>query len=162
MNHKLLTAYSLALVTLAGARSYAAGRPTPPTRDPHTSGYAEAKELPDSQIPPVDAEGNFIVGPTHDRPAESTAHEDVPQGTIFNLKMESADSKIYPGIAREQGHFRHARSERSVEARRHDKPFRSVHEKGHRLCPQAVRSGYSGAVHRGCRRTGPAVVYGIR
>ena len=29
----------------------------------------------------------------------------VPQGTIFNLTMNSADSKIYPGIARDPGTF---------------------------------------------------------
>jgi enterochelin esterase-like enzyme len=31
--------------------------------------------------------------------------EGVPQGTIVNFTMESAESKIYPGIAREQGTF---------------------------------------------------------
>ena len=34
----------------------------------------------------------------------------VPQGTVFNFTMNSADSKIYPGIARDAGHVRHARS----------------------------------------------------
>jgi enterochelin esterase-like enzyme len=34
-----------------------------------------------------------------------TVHEGVPQGQVFNLTMESKDSKIYPGIAREQGTF---------------------------------------------------------
>ena len=43
----------------------AAPRPTPPTRDPHTPGYVAATELPDGTLPPIDAEGNFIVGPTH-------------------------------------------------------------------------------------------------
>ena len=40
-------------------------RPTPPTRDPHTPGYVTAKELPDGAVPPADADGNFIIGPTH-------------------------------------------------------------------------------------------------
>ena len=40
-------------------------RPTPPTRDPHTAGYVEAKELPDGEVPPADTDGNFIIGPTH-------------------------------------------------------------------------------------------------
>jgi enterochelin esterase-like enzyme len=106
MSSKLLIA-SISIVLLAGARMplCAAGRPTPPTRDPHTSGFVEAKELSDGQAPPADAEGNFILGPTHDRAPEMNAHEGVPQGTIFNLKMESADSKIYPGIARDQRTF---------------------------------------------------------
>ena len=42
-----------------------APRPVPPTRDPHTPGYVTATELPDGAIPPVDVDGNFIVGPTH-------------------------------------------------------------------------------------------------
>ena len=42
-----------------------ATRPTPPTRDPHTPGYVTARELPDGSNPPANADGNFIIGPTH-------------------------------------------------------------------------------------------------
>ena len=80
-------------------------RPTPPPRDPHTSGYVTATELPDGAVPPADADGNFIVGPTHAPAPETMVHEGVPQGTICNLTMNSADSKIYPGIARDPGTF---------------------------------------------------------
>ncbi len=80
-------------------------RPTPPTRDPHTPGYVTARELPDGAIPPADADGNFIIGPTHTPATEMVANDGVPQGTIVNFTMESTDSKIYPGIAREQGTF---------------------------------------------------------
>jgi iron(III)-enterobactin esterase len=76
-------------------------RPTPPTRDPHTAGYVAAKELPDGEIPPSNADGNFIIGPTHKPAAEMAVQEGVPQGTIINFTMESADSKIYPGIVRD-------------------------------------------------------------
>jgi iron(III)-enterobactin esterase len=82
-----------------------AARPTPPTRDPNTLGYVAAKELPDGTLPPRDAEGNFIVGPTHSPAPEIVGREDVPQGTVYNLTMSSADSKIYPGIARDAGTF---------------------------------------------------------
>jgi len=80
-------------------------RPTPPARDPHTSGYVEAKELPDGTVPPPNADGNFIIGPMHNPAPEMAVQDGVPQGTIVNFTMESADSKIYPGIAREQGTF---------------------------------------------------------
>jgi iron(III)-enterobactin esterase len=80
-------------------------RPTPPTRDPHTPGYVAAKELPDGTVPPADAYGNFIIGPTYTVPADMTVQPNVPQGTVHNFTMSSADSKIYPGIAREQGTF---------------------------------------------------------
>ena len=80
-------------------------RPTPPTRDPNTPGYVAAKELPDGTIPAADADGNFILGPTHSRAPEMTVQTNVPQGTVFNFTMSSADSKIYPGIAREPKTF---------------------------------------------------------
>jgi iron(III)-enterobactin esterase len=79
-------------------------RPTPPTRDPHTAGYVEAKELPDGEVPPANVEGNFIIGPTH-HPAPELAQTGELEGKVFNLTMHSADSKIYPGIARDPGTF---------------------------------------------------------
>jgi enterochelin esterase-like enzyme len=75
-------------------------RPTPPIRDPHTPGYVTATELPDGDIPPANADGNFIIGPTHNRAPEMMVQTNVPQGTVYNFTMNSADSKIYPGIAR--------------------------------------------------------------
>ena len=82
-----------------------AARPMPPTRDPNTPGYVTAKELPDGAVPPPDADGNFIIGPTHKPAPEMAVQEGVPQGTVYNFTMSSADSKIYPGIAREPGTF---------------------------------------------------------
>ena len=79
-------------------------RPAPPTRDPHTPGYVEAKELPDGALPPPGADGNFIIGPTHS-PAPEMTHTNLTHGTAFNFTMSSADSKIYPGIARDRGTF---------------------------------------------------------
>ena len=78
-------------------------RPPTPTRDPHTPGYVEAKELPDGTIPSINEEGNFIIGPMHNPAPEMTVQNSVPHGTVHNFEMSSSDSKIYPGIAREQG-----------------------------------------------------------
>ena len=80
-------------------------RPVPPTRDPKTPGYVAARDLPDGAVPPPDVDGNFIIGPTHNPAAEAVAHDGVLQGSICNITMSSADSKIYPGIAREAGTF---------------------------------------------------------
>jgi enterochelin esterase-like enzyme len=80
-------------------------RPTPPTRDPHAPGFVAATELPDGAVPPADADGNFILGPTHNRAPEMIVNTNVPQGTIYNFTMSSADSRFYPGIAREPGTF---------------------------------------------------------
>src|SRR5262245_55293730 len=78
-------------------------RPTPPTRDPNSPGYVTAKELPDGQVPPADVDGNFIIGPTHN-PAPEMAQREMT-GTVYNFSIESTDSKMYPGIARDQGTF---------------------------------------------------------
>ncbi len=80
-------------------------RPTPPTRDPHSPGFVVAKELPDGAVPPADVDGNFIVGPTHEPAPEMTVQDGVPHGKVFRFTMDSADSKIYPGIARDAGTF---------------------------------------------------------
>jgi len=80
-------------------------RPPAPTRDPSTPGYVKAKDLPDGENAPANADGDFALGPTHPAAPEMTVKEDVPHGTVFEFTMESADSKFYPGIAREAGTF---------------------------------------------------------
>ena len=79
-------------------------RPIPPTRDPHTPGYVAAKELPDGSVPPANEDGNFILGPTHPATAENSGQSPA-NGTVIEFTMNSSDSKIYPGIAREAGTF---------------------------------------------------------
>jgi enterochelin esterase-like enzyme len=80
-------------------------RPAPPTRDPHTPGYVTAMELPDGANAPANADGNFILGPTHSPAPESSANPAVPQGTVIEFAMTSAESKRYPGIARDPGTY---------------------------------------------------------
>jgi len=80
-------------------------RPTPPARDPNTAGYVTAKELPDGTLPPINADGNFVIGPTHPPAPEMTVRDNVPHGRTCNVTMNSADSRIYPGIVRDQGTF---------------------------------------------------------
>ena len=104
MTSRLVTLPWLILATVA-LSAQAATRPTPPTRDPHAPGFVEAKELADGAIPPSNAEGNYIIGPTHKRASEMTTKDDVPHGTIIPFTMNSTDSKIYPGIARDANTF---------------------------------------------------------
>ncbi len=80
-------------------------RPTPPTRDPHTPGYVAATELPDGTNASPNTDGNFILGPTHNPAPEVSPQPGVPQGTVSEFTMNSADSKLYPGIAREPNTF---------------------------------------------------------
>ena len=96
---------SLAVLILLQTTPPPAPRPAPPTRDPNTPGYVTARELPDGAVPPADTDGNFIIGATHNPAPELAVQEGVAQGTVYNFTMSSADSKIYPGIAREAGTF---------------------------------------------------------
>src|SRR6202167_2351248 len=90
--------------TAAAPQAQQTARPTPPTRDPHSPGYVQAKELPDGTVPPPDQDGNFIIGPTHPPAPEVTAQE-LTHGSVVEFTMSSADSKFYPGIARDKGTF---------------------------------------------------------
>ena len=98
-NHALL----LIALCLAGASSSLAGGPPTPARDPHTPGFVTATELPDGAVPPVDADGNFIIGPTHHPAPDTQPQPAVPKGTVYEFTISSSDSKIYPGIARDPG-----------------------------------------------------------
>ena len=89
----------------APAKASSGARPPDPTRDPNTPGYVKAKELPDGAIPSAKEDGNFIIGPTHNPAPEMAANEGVPKGDVFEFTMESKDSKIYPGMAREPNTF---------------------------------------------------------
>jgi iron(III)-enterobactin esterase len=108
----LCVAFLISLITgfdpvMAQAPATAARppRPTPPTRNPNTPGYVTGTELPDGANAPAKSDGNFILGPTHNPAPEMKVQEGVPQGTVSTFTMESTDSKIYPGIAREPGTF---------------------------------------------------------
>jgi len=80
-------------------------RPAAPTRDPNTPGYVTAKDLTDGENAPSNADGNFILGPTHNPAPEMAVEEGAPQGAVITFTMDSADSKFYPGIVREPGTF---------------------------------------------------------
>jgi iron(III)-enterobactin esterase len=80
-------------------------RPQPPTRDAHSAGYVAAHDLPDGSLPPADADGNFVLGPTHTPAPELAEPEAALQGSVVEFTMSSAESKYYPGIARTAGTF---------------------------------------------------------
>ncbi len=95
----------LGTVLLAAAPVVRAQRPAPPTRDPGTPGYVVARELPDGAVPPPDAAGNFVIGPTHAPAAEMRAQDGVPRGAVYTFTMSSAESRLFPGVARDAGTF---------------------------------------------------------
>jgi iron(III)-enterobactin esterase len=93
------------LATASSASAQASERPAPATRDPHTAGYVTAKELPDRVLPRPNADGNYILGPTHTPSPDINADNATPNGSVVEFTMNSTDSKIYPGIARDANTF---------------------------------------------------------
>ena len=57
---------------------------------------------PLTERPTPDKDGNFVIGPPYEPAPELTVKDGVPKGTISEFTMDSKDSKIYPGIARNQ------------------------------------------------------------
>jgi iron(III)-enterobactin esterase len=98
----------IGLIFLIGlARTQTASKetawPTPPTRDPHAPGYVSATELPDGATPAPNADGNFILGATHNPANEMVVHEALSRREVCGFDMTSAESKLYPGITRDPG-----------------------------------------------------------
>lgn len=89
----------------SAAAAQHAERPQPPIRDPHTPGYVQAQQLPDGAVPSPRADGNFILGPTHTPAPELASTDAALKGRVVEFTMASADSKYYPGIARDAGTF---------------------------------------------------------
>ncbi len=52
--------------------------------------------------PPVDVEGNFLVGPVYKPAPELKVLPGVPHGRIQQFTVSSADSKFFPGINRRE------------------------------------------------------------
>lgn len=87
-------------------------RPRPPTRLPTAPGTPAltpvgAKPGESAVLwgapgmnPPVDVDGDFLIGPEYIRAPELTPVQGVPKGTMYQITMASAASKIYPGITK--------------------------------------------------------------
>ena len=76
-------------------------RPPAPTRSPTAPGTPKLTAVAASGMnPPLEAEGDFLIGPDYVRAPELTPRDGVPKGRIERLTLKSADSRFYPGIAR--------------------------------------------------------------
>lgn len=101
---QIISCLAVVLAMVANANSATAQTPIP-IRNPLTPGYVKAIELADGTLPASTAIGNFIIGPTHNPAPQSIANDTAPKGTIYRLTINSTDSKIYPGIARDRNTF---------------------------------------------------------
>ena len=92
--------------------------------------------------------GNFIIGPTHNPAPEMTAQPGVPQGTFRTSRWSRRTSKIYPGIAREQGTFGTPDPNNPAKLDVTTSRPRRLHAACRGVCAAAVRARNGGAVHR--------------
>ncbi len=87
-------------------------RPAPPTRSPNGPGApvfivlggkpgdAPFHAVPGA-VPPLSAEGDFLIGPEYSQAPELSKVAGVPQGRVEQFVMDSKDSRFYPGIGRD-------------------------------------------------------------
>ena len=73
----------------------------PPTRKFDAPGSPPFTQLKPGMNPPIDADGNFVIGPNYTPAPERKMVNSVPQGKVRQFTMDSKDGKLLnPGIAR--------------------------------------------------------------
>ena len=75
----------------------------PPVRKFDDPGAPPFKVLKTGENPPLDVDGNFVIGPEYVTAPERKAVEGVPQGKMQQFEIDSKDTKLFnPGIARKE------------------------------------------------------------
>ncbi len=75
----------------------------PPVRKFDDPGSPPFKVLKTGENPPLDADGNFVIGPEYVPAPERKTVEGVPQGKVKQFEIDSKETKLLnPGIARNE------------------------------------------------------------
>src|SRR4051794_33808286 len=75
----------------------------PPVRKFDDPGAPPFKVLKTGENPPLDADGNFVIGPEYTPAPERKAAPGVPQGKVKQFTINSKETKLFnPGIARKE------------------------------------------------------------
>ena len=100
----LVTLLTVSFLSIETAMPAPQKREAPPTRKFDAPGSPEFVRL-DAKLgvnPPLDVDGNFLIGPEYTPAPENKAVEGVPQGKVQQFTIDSKDTKLLnPGIARE-------------------------------------------------------------
>ena len=73
----------------------------PPTRKFDAPGAPDFVRLDAGASPPLDVDGNFLIGPDYTAAPETKVVDGVPQGKIVQFTIDSKETKLLnPGIAR--------------------------------------------------------------
>jgi len=104
--------FSLLVVLLSGAACAAEVVVPPPQRLPdgpgaprfHVAGTPAGQTELRAEAganPPLEAEGDWLIGPAYAPAVETREDVGVPHGRLVQFTLHSADSQFYPGIARD-------------------------------------------------------------
>src|SRR5947209_559608 len=75
----------------------------PPVRKFDDPGSPPFTVLKKGENPPLDVDGNFVIGPEYVPAPERKTVEDVPQGKVQQFVIDSKETKLLnPGIARKE------------------------------------------------------------
>src|SRR5271170_7849378 len=75
----------------------------PPERKFDAPGSPPFKVLKTGENPPLDVDGNFVIGPEYLPAPERKVVKDVPQGKVQQFVIDSKETKLLnPGIARKE------------------------------------------------------------
>src|SRR5712691_12650664 len=75
----------------------------PPVRKFDDPGSPPFKVLKTGENPPLDVDGNFVIGPEYKPAPERNAVKGVPQGKVEQFVIDSKETKLLnPGIARKE------------------------------------------------------------
>lgn len=115
----------LLALTIALQSAQAAAQNAPPTRPADAPGAPTWTVIQGAgNNAPVDAAGDFLIGPDYVPAPELTPVAGVPQGQVHQFLMKSADSAIYPkAIAREKFGTPHPDNPRTLIVETHEKPW---------------------------------------
>src|SRR5436309_14469516 len=73
----------------------------PPVRKFDDAGSPAFKVLKTGENPPLDVDGNFVIGPEYKTAPERKVVKGVPQGKVKQFTINSKETKLFnPGIAR--------------------------------------------------------------
>jgi enterochelin esterase-like enzyme len=95
--------FKLRTAVLITALACSSSSAQPPVRKYDDKGAPPFKVLKEGENPPLDAYGNFVVGPKYAPAPERKKAEGVPEGRVQQFEIDSKETKLFnPGIARKQ------------------------------------------------------------
>ena len=95
----MFKAHMAILIAVLACSSFIAA---PPVRQFDDPGAPPFTVLKTGENPPLDADGNFVIGPEYVPAPERKTVDGVPQGKVQQFEIDSKETKLLnPGIARE-------------------------------------------------------------